>query len=103
MFNSLKLTEREESIAGDWDAVYHVDLENLKLERFLTRETVAWPSAYGKGWVADLHAVSEDGATAFLKVGVQEPDGFAMDYFMAKMDMDTKRIQLVAPLRSAFF
>lgn len=112
-YNTFKLTNVSATSAGkreyamDWDGLYSLELKKQTHSKIASKDALALPPPYSEGWVSSLVSVSDDGSELYLRVavsGAEVSSGFrTVSYRLARMDLMTRMIDLISPLRGTFF
>ncbi len=104
---SVKIAKLEDHWAGNWKGVYCFDMVDRTEAEILSEELLVLPPPYNRGWVSALISASEDGSTLIMNVAMtveSHTSGFhAVDYQLASMEVETKRLHLISHLKGCFF
>jgi hypothetical protein len=101
-FNSISYTKTG---SGNWVGVHIFDLAKRELSVCVTKDNFIAPAPYTGGWIAELVGMSDDAQYAYVKTGleIRHEHGMTMDYWVARMDLRTRELELVSRLNDVFF
>lgn len=101
VFNSLRYTKVG---GGNWIGVYVFDLGKKELSTCISKETFVVPAPYSDGWIAKIVGLSDDSREAYVKVGLEMRHGHGanMDYYVAKLQLPSGKLELIARLKDTF-
>lgn len=101
-FNAMRFTKRG---SGEWAGAYLFDLVKREQSPCVTRDSFVAPAPYSGGWIADILNLSDDGRHAFVRAGLEmrHENGADMHYFVARVDLDSRQLELISRLKNVFF
>jgi hypothetical protein len=106
VFNALRRTETR----AHWAGVYIFDLAKRELNLCVSKENFAPPAPYTGGWIVQILGLSDDATHAFVRTGLERPPEqhgtetrVTLDYYVARLNLSNREIELVAPLNNIFF
>jgi hypothetical protein len=101
-FSSMSYTKTG---SGNWVGVHIFDLAKRELSVCVTKDNFVAPAPYTGGWIAELISMSDDAQHAYVKTGleIRHEHGMTMDYWVARMDLRTRELELVSRLKDVFF
>jgi len=109
VFNCKKYNRRSDGqyIGADWEGAYAFNLETKELNLCLSKENFALLPPYDeRGWIREVCAISDDALYAYVIVGLgkrKSDNEVYYDYHLAKLDLRTKRLELLSQLKNTFF
>lgn len=103
VFNSLKWDK--ERHGGNWAGVCCFNLNTKQLTVCVCKETLAVPGPHLRAWVSALVFLSDDGQKLYVNVGIEKPSRSSgiVNYYLASLDLRDNKLELVSPLKDAFF
>lgn len=106
VFNALRPTKA----GGHWVGVYIFDLAKRELNLCVSKENFAPPAPYTGGWIAQILGLSNDATHAFVKAGLERPPEqhgtetrVILDYYVGRLDLGSRELELITPLKNIFF
>jgi len=101
VFNALTYTKG----GGDWVCVYAFDLRRKELSICVSKENLVVPAPYSDGWIAKVVGLSDDTRVAYVKAGLEMryEHGANMDYYVATLDLQSGKLDLITRLKNTFF
>lgn len=102
LFNSFSYTKAG---AGTWVGVYQFDLAKRDLSISVSKDNFVTPAPYADGLIAGLFALADDARHAYVKAAleIRHEQGTTVDYWLARLDLKTRDLQLVSRPRDVFF
>lgn len=92
---------------ADWQGVYCLDLTSKEVHACVSKENFVLPAPYDeRGWVSHVRGVSDDGAYAYVVVGLGRRTSekeVVYDYHMAKIELKSRTLELISHLKNTFF
>ena len=101
-FNSMSYTKTG---SGNWIGLHIFDLAKRELSVCVTKDNFIAPAPYTGGWIAELMDMSDDAQYAYVKTGleIRHEHGMTIDYWVARVDLRTRELELVSRLKDVFF
>jgi len=103
VFNSIRWDKSR--TGGDWAGIYAFNLHTRELALCVSKESLIFEDPHTRAWVSALVFLADDGRKLFVNVGIERSSGSggAVNYHLASLDLTTKRVELIAPLKDVFF
>jgi len=101
-FNAMRFTERG---SGNWVGIYVFDLEKRELSLRVSTANFLAPSPYTGGWIGAILNLSDDAEHAHVNAGLElrREDGADMHYYVARLNLTTRQLDLISRLENVFF
>jgi hypothetical protein len=106
VFNSMNYGKA----GGDWLGVYRFDLPTREMSLCLSKDNFVVPAPYTAGWIAKILSLSNDANHAYVKTGLKRPpeqEGETvkvyLDYYVARLNLKTREMELVSRLENTSF
>ena len=101
IFNTVKWEDR----GGHPDGLYEFDLESRKLTECLPTAALIIPEPYDDSWILSLVSLADDAKTLHAKVGLKRPvpTGAEVDYYLAKLTLADRKLELLSRLKDIRF
>jgi hypothetical protein len=87
---------------GRWRSIYRIDLESFASEEVLTQSAVHIPKPYDSFSIVRLLNASSDGQTLDCTVSFWTR-GEVVGYFLAKVDLLSRRFDILTKLKAVFY
>jgi len=103
VFNSIRWDKSR--TGGDWAGIYAFNLHTRELALCVSKESLIFEEPHTRAWVSALIFLADDGRKLFVNVGIERPSGSGgvVNYHLASLDLTTKKVELIAPLKDVFF
>jgi len=106
-FNIETWQKHEQGVSGDWKELQVLDVKTGTNVRSVRKGELILPQGFRDGWISDLIALSDDGdrlyiKAAFCRSGKSGPRS-RVNYFLAVLDLVSKRVETLSELRAVFF
>ncbi len=94
----------------DWEGLYVLNLQTKELSLCVSGETLIMPVPYDeRGWITEVLGLSDDGCQAYVRAGLGrrqdegETKNVYYDYHVARLDLKSRRLDLISHLKNTWF
>jgi hypothetical protein len=95
---------------ANWDGLYVFNTRTKELDLRASHENFIKPKPYDeRAWITDIVGLSDDANHAYVKVGLGKhfedgkKRGIRYDYFLARLNLKTRELELVSQLKNLWF
>ena len=104
VFSSSRCKKHKDGfVAGEWEALHRVDLNNWSVDEVASKKNVVLPQPYSRGWISNVLGIWSDGLGIDVVFGLEKPEKGRVDYFLSKLEFATRAVVPITKLESTFF
>lgn len=103
IFNSIKWDKVKGG--GNPDGVYVFNLQTKDLSVCVGKDELTIPDPHLRSWIQALISLSDDGQTLYANVGIEKPvpNGAVVHYYLARLELAEKKLELLCRLKDIRF